>query len=629
MCGITGYLNTDQVPASEITIQNMIASLAHRGPDGEDIFVRGPVALGHRRLAIIDPTLGQQPLANEDKQIWISYNGELYNYLELRADLQTKGHIFQTNSDTETVVHAYEEWGENCVKRFRGMFAFGIVDYRQNRLFLARDQLGIKPLYYVYQTGTQSTRGIFGFASELQALLKIPDLKLTLNLPAIDQYLWLQYIPAPDTIFCQIRKLPPGNWISISFEGKITGPEEYWKLEPELDFGLSEADWVEAIDTTLQESVQAHLISDVPFGAFLSGGIDSSAVVAYMAQAMSKPVKTFSIGFEEQEFNELPYAGIVARQWNTDHHEEIVKPEALQILPSLVQHYGEPFGDSSAIPTYYVCKAARQFVPMVLSGDGGDEAFLGYQSYRSWMEWLAQDDLKKKPAWKRPIYPIARKILPQRYPDPTNRQGTPKNWLLFIQYLAANQRKTLWRQEYLWAHQDHAETFIEKNWPVQQSSPANLAQYLDIKTYLPFDILTKVDVASMMHGLEVRTPFVDIKVLELAARIPANYNLARDHSGQWQGKLLLKKVMQRYYPENFLQRPKMGFAIPLSKWFAPDGVLHQAMQDRLLAPNTTLREYFEPAAIQNLISQNNSSHLWLLLVLEEWLGQNARILPGN
>ena len=609
MCGIAGILNTDAAPVSRDVLSSMTASLAHRGPDGAGMELRDSVGLGHRRLAIIDLAGGQQPLSNEDGQVWITFNGEIYNYRELRAELEAKGHQFRTHSDTETIVHAYEEWGDACVERLRGMFAFAVLDWRRRRLFLARDQLGIKPLYYFHDARC------FAFASELQALRHVPGFRAELDLQAIDEYLWLQYIPAPRTAFRQVKKLSAGHRLSISLDGQLTEPQEYWRLDFAVKQHRSEAEWIETLEATLRDSVRAHLVSDVPFGAFLSGGVDSSAVVAYMAQILERPVRTFSIGFDEAEFNELEYAAQAAKRWGTEHHVEMVKPDALAILPQLVRHYGEPFGDSSAIPTYYVCQMARRFVPMVLSGDGGDEAFGGYDSYRAWLGWLNYDGVTLPRQVMHRLKQAARGNFQPRRP-------TLAAWLEFMYYLNIPQRQSLWRREHQSFCPSPLEYFEREFARAARYSDGNKAQSIDFKTYLPNDILTKVDVASMMHGLEVRTPFVDIRVAEFAASIPESFCLARDDRGQWEGKRLLKQAMEKYYPKDFLRRPKKGFAVPLAKWFASDGPLRNDLRERLTGSNSPLRELFEPAAIGALLEANASGPLWLLLFLDEWLRQN-------
>ncbi len=384
MCGIVGLLRFDAQTADYDTVAPLIKALVHRGPDDEGLIVRGPAILGHTRLSIIDLEGGRQPLANEDETVWITYNGEIYNYRELREYLEAKGHIFRTKSDTEVIVHAYEQWGDSCVEYFRGMFAFAILDLRVRRFFLGRDHFGIKPLYYL------RTNTFFAFASEIQVLRLLPDVDWTLDLGAIDEYLRLRYIPAPKTIYCNVQKMLPAYRLSVTFDGKCSPPEEYWQLEFRPNFRRSQEDTLEELDEVVRDSVRAHLVADVPFGAFLSGGVNSSTIVAYMAEILGRPIATFSIGFDETGFDELPYARQAANIWHTEHQEEIVKPAALSILPQLVQNYGEPFGDHSAIPTYYVSRLARSRVTMVLSGDGGDECFAGYEdTYGRWVEHIA------------------------------------------------------------------------------------------------------------------------------------------------------------------------------------------------------------------------------------------------
>jgi len=612
MCGIAGYLNFDQSPIDQRSLARMVRRLEHRGPDGEGVEIRGHVGIGHRRLAIIDLATGQQPIFNEDGKVAVTFNGEIYNYRELAQQLQALGHTFKTNSDTEVIVHGWEQWGKNCVERFRGMFAFAIADWRAQVVFLARDHLGIKPLYYLHDPNR------LAFASELQALRCLPDLQLDLDLEAIDQYLWLQYIPAPKTVFEQIHKLQAAHRMTVSFDGKVTGPEEYWQLEFRPNHNRNEAEWIEALDAVLRDSVRAHLVSDVPFGAFLSGGVDSSAVVAYMSQILERPVRTFSVGFEEAEFNELEYANFAAKKWGTEHHVEIVRPKALEILPELVEHYGEPFGDSSAIPTYYVCQMARRSVTMVLSGDGGDEAFAGYDSYRRWMQWLAYEGIPT-PRWRQKLRPVAERLLPERYPP---RQATLGNWLRFMTFIPAHWRQKLWRDEYVSLPIASAGELENEFARTNGFTPCNIAQYLDIKSYLPYDILAKVDIASMIHSLEVRTPLTDVRVIEFAATIPETLNIRKNGASEWQGKLLFKKLLQKYYPPEFLHRRKMGFAMPIQKWFAPDGALRGNIRERLLGPGSTLQGFFQPEAIRELLANNAVGPLWVLLFLEEWLRQN-------
>jgi len=616
MCGIAGILSFQPAAVDDLrrSIEAMTASLAHRGPDGYGYHVSddGRAALGHRRLAIIDPDGGAQPLCNEDANVWITYNGELYNFHELRETLEGKGHEFKTRSDTEVVVHAYEQWGDACVERFRGMFAFCVVDFRTGRFLLARDHLGIKPLYYM-QTGDSVT-----FASELQALRAAGPWRADIDVEAMDQYLWLQYIPAPRTIYRQVRKLPPACRLSGSLNGQIGSPEEFWRLDFTPVRRRSEAELLEELDEVLRDSVRAHLVSDVPFGAFLSGGIDSTVIVTYMAELLDRPVRTFTIGFEEADFSELQYAQQVADRWGTEHHHEIVRPNSCDVLSDLVRHYGEPFGDVSAVPTYYVCRSARRSVPMVLSGDGGDEAFAGYGTYCGWMGWLKG---LGRPTLRTFLRACARRLLPKRYPSP---QPVLSNWLRVVNQVPTERRVGLWRPEYRGGCPAPLEVFAEAFRRAESYPPCTTAQSVDYATYLPNNILTKVDVASMMHGLEVRTPLVDVRVVEFAARIPQDMCIRLNRGGQWEGKLPLKKIINQHFPPEFLHRPKMGFSVPLDRWFAPGGELREMMEDQLLSAGSLLGEYFEPAAIAKLADDKLAEcrPLWMLLFLEEWLRQN-------
>ena len=617
MCGITGIIRFNE-PASKNEIEGMTSSLSHRGPDGVGLWLNTNVAIGHRRLSIIDIENGRQPMCNEDGTIWITYNGEIYNFLYLREQLIDKGHQFRSHSDTEVIIHAYEEWEDDCVNHFRGMFAFGIVDQRRKRVFLARDHLGIKPLVYY------SDKHCFAFASELQALRHIDGAQFDIDVQSLDQYLLLQYIPASRSIFKQTHKLLPAHCMSVTFDGKITEPIEYWRVEFKPDYRRTENEWIEELDAVLRDSVKAHLVSDVPFGAFLSGGVDSSAIVAYMAQILDRPVQTFSIGFEEDEFNELKYADFAAKRWDTEHHVEIVKPDALSILQLLVRNYGEPFGDSSAIPTYYVSKLSRKYVSMVLSGDGGDELFAGYHSYLRWMKFIDEKQVDNSNVCKKMLYPLAQRMFPLRYPPKLKYGESLENWLTFINYIPIHWRQRLWRKDYKEITHRPLDIF-EKEYArtKEYKSNANKVQYMDLKTYLPFDILTKVDIASMLNGLEVRTPMVDKEVVSFAATIPESFNIRKSPNGEWQGKMLLKGLMEKYYPADFLKRAKMGFSIPIEKWFAVDGILHNTLIERLTGKESKILDFFDPEIVRKLIFQNSAGPLWLLLFLEEWLKQNT------
>jgi asparagine synthase (glutamine-hydrolysing) len=621
MCGIAGFVRIDGGAADEHTARAMADALRHRGPDGHGFFIDGPAVLGHRRLAIIDPEGGEQPVANEDRSLWITYNGELYNFPELKRELEDLGHRFRTHCDTEVVVHAYEQWGAGCLERLRGMFAFAIRDTRRRQMFLARDRFGIKPLYVLQQGG------VVGFASELQAFDVLPEFDPTTDLQAIDLYLQFQYIPAPYTIFREVRKLPPAHWMRISDDGRIEGPQRYWNLEFHADESLGEAEWIERLDAALRESVTAHLISDVPFGAFLSGGVDSSTVVAYMSEVLREPVKTFSIGFEESEYDETSYAREVARRFGTDHHEEIVRPDALGILPELVRHYGEPMADSSAIPTWYVSQLASRHVKMVLSGDGGDELFAGYTSY-PYLLWSQRKPAALHKRLRHAVAGAARraKLL-------ANNDSPEDFWFGNTTYYNESLRSRLWRPEF------RSLMPATRAWYDGQFrlAPADdlLArfQYIDVNGYLT-SILAKVDVASMCHSLEVRVPLIDHAFTDVITRIPARLKVHRPGRGPLRddtpleamtGKYLLKKTAERFFPKEFLDRRKRGFDVPIRNWLARGA--HDETRERLLG-SQRLEELFAPELMEEMLAteEARAAHgwrLWALLFLDEWLAQHA------
>jgi asparagine synthase (glutamine-hydrolysing) len=609
MCGIVGLIKKEPIKSGFSAYLNL---LGHRGPDGAGVFIHNNVGIGHRRLSIIDLEGGKQPLSNVEQTLWITYNGELYNYEELRKSLQQKGYIFVTASDTEVVLQSYAHWGKDCVKHFRGMFAFGILDLPKQEFFLARDHFGIKPLVYAHNAE------VFAFASEILALKPISEINWDVDLTALNQYLAYKFIPAPKTIYKQVKKLPPAHFMRVSFSGQIQEITPYWKFEFNPDHSRTEKDWIEALEETIKSSVKSHLVSDVPFGAFLSGGIDSSLVVGYMSQLMERPVKTFSIGFEEEGYSELEYARKVANHWSTDHHVAVVKPDALSILPDLVRHYGEPFGDSSAIPTYYVSQLARKHVTMALSGDAGDELFAGYDSYSTrWSRHLVPIP-EHLPGYKKGLYSLLSDILPNKYPL---RTATLSDWQRYIQYYGPSERSRLWKSE-LVDHLSQTDVIHQGIWDESQSfSHFQRTQHLDFRTYLPYDILTKVDIASMMHSLEVRTPLLDIKVVELAAQIPEKYNINKS-SGEWVGKQLLKKIVAKDLGNEFAFRKKMGFAVPIQKWFGDVGKSRNEVKERLLSSGNGLDDFFESVELERIANSSHSGQQWLMIFLQEWLSQN-------
>lgn len=623
MCGIAGLLSTDGRPIDRDLIAGMTSRLVHRGPDGAGIFTDSVVGLGHRRLAIIDPDGGHQPLTNEDGTVHVIFNGEIYNYRELTDRLTGLRHTFRTASDTEVLVHAWEQWGPSCVEHLRGMFAFAVWDSRQRKLFLARDRTGIKPLLYSWQDGW------FAFASEMQALTCLPGFQADLNPQAIDQYLHYQYIPAPDSIYRQVCKLPPGHTLLIDLQNVVRPePVRYWRLSFRPDRSLSESQWLERLDEALEETIRVHLVSDVPFGAFLSGGLDSSTVVAYMSRLLNRSVKAFCIGHSDAAYDERNWAAEAARVTAAEFHEEVVQPDGLQLLPDLVRHFGEPFADSSAIPTWYVSRLARQHVPMVLSGDGGDELFAGYRAYATVLC-----------SHRSPESTVRR--LRHHIANGARRMGLWPNQptIADTKYsrtaiMGADQRLALWRPEF---HNLTAQTRNQFDRHFQQVSHGELLnnlQAFDVETYIPFDNLTKVDVASMCHGLEVRVPFLDHRFMEIVAQIPPELKLCPNSPdvqlehlkspSDVTGKYLLKQNALRFFSAEFVHRPKRGFEVPIRNWFA--GLHREQLQERLLSTNSRLHELFCPEALQSIVTSAARDKVaawraWSLLVLDEWLSQ--------
>jgi asparagine synthase (glutamine-hydrolysing) len=622
MCGITGILYFDKSrKVNPALLKDMCAVIQHRGPDDGGIWVQGSVGLGFRRLSIIDlSAAGHQPMCNEDASVWIIFNGEIYNFLDLRTELVQKGHVFRSHTDTETILHLWEEEGEHCVQRLQGMFAFAIWDSRSQTLFMARDRMGKKPLCYA----KLPDRLVFG--SEIKSILQDPDLKSEPDLEALHHYLAFQSVPSPYSAFKGIQKLPPAH-ILICRNGKIR-VQRYWKLSYDkkrrVDTPQQEAALQEELIERLREAIRLRLISDVPLGAFLSGGIDSSIVVALMAGMGEQPVKTFSIGFENEEFNELPYARMVAERYRTEHHEFVVTPDAQAIFPDLVWHYNEPFADSSAIPTYYVSKLARDYVTVVLTGDGGDENFAGYTRY------LPDTSYANQSRFKSLIARLLRKnpaLLP--FYDSNNLFKTwqrlysldSEHWLYYM-------RITHFHEAY--QHHLYTKDFRERlgnsytvDWMLDIYRRSDAHNFLDatldvdLNMYLPDTLMTKVDVASMAHSLEARAPMLDHKFLEFAATIPANLKL-RDGVV---GKYILKKAVEPYLPHELIHRKKMGFGVPIDHWFRNE--LKEMAYDILLGSKAMGRGYFNRKYIESLLDRHQKGEtwqypIWNLLMLEMW-----------
>jgi len=627
MCGIAGLFRTDGAAVDPAVLERLTEMLRHRGPDGLGLHVEGPAGLGHRRLAIIDLEGGRQPLANEDGTIWVSCNGEIYNYRQLTDELTAKGHAFRTRSDTEVLVHAYEEWGDAFLERLRGMFALALWDGRAQRLLLARDRFGIKPLCYFVGPG------MIAFASEMQAFRALPGFTPTVDLAALDLYLHFQYIPAPHSIYREVRKLPPAHYLVVDRAHGLQEPRPYWSLAFRPDRRPSEEEWIERLDAGLRETVEAHLVADVPFGAFLSGGVDSSAVVAYMSALLDQPVRTFTVGYEGSEHDERIHAREVAERLGTEHHEILVDRSGLDILPALVEHYGEPFADSSAISTYFVSRLARRHVKMVLSGDGGDEIFAGYEYFEKILR--AHGEPRSWPRRvRRRVGDVARRLgalPPMPYP--------PDTWYQFTPYFNEGQRRRLWRREH---HDLLAGT---RRWNDEQFERAgdtdllSRCQHVDIHNFLPYDNLTKVDVASMSHGLEVRVPFLDPVFIDLVCAIPDDLKLRPPEDGPRgtsggsvaTGKYILRKTVERFFRPGFLDRRKRGFSVPIEQWLAEDA---EGLRARLTSGASGLRDLFEPRYIQGLLEEHavtrrHGWRLWALLYLDEWMEQNRRARPDS
>ena len=621
MCGIAGIFHTNPCKAASTDqLQRMTSVLFHRGPDEGSLHLEGPIGIGHRRLSIIDLKDGKQPIFNEDKSKVIVFNGEIYNFKALRETLLKKGHRFETQSDTEVILHAYEEYGKRCVHYLRGMFAFAIWDGPKKQLFLARDRVGIKPLYY-YWDGKK-----FLFASEIKAILQDPMVDRTIDPLALDDYLTYLYIPGPKTIFKGIRKLRPGYTLTVSERG--LEEKEYWDLSFEPRNGLSESDYAIGLLEKLRESVSIHLMSEVPLGAFLSGGVDSSAVVGMMAGLLDRPVNTASISFQEDGFDELPYARAVAQKFQTLANEKTIEASAAKILDALVWYFDEPFADSSMVPTYYVSQVARERVTVCLSGDGGDENFAGYRRYRfdvfenrvrALLPSVMRQPLFGTLGW---IYPKA-DWLPQFFRAKTllkNLSLPPEQaYYQSMSWFTPEMKSQLYRDPLKKALNSYDPFSVMKTYfdRTQGWDPLSRIQYVDIKTYLVDDILTKVDRASMAHSLEVRVPFLDHEVVEYAASIPVRYKLRNG-----EGKYILKKALAKLIPSEILYRPKMGFSIPLARWLR--GNLKGMFEDRVLSKDAFIGDFFDPTPIRRCWIQHQrgtrdyAPHLWALLVLECW-----------
>jgi asparagine synthase (glutamine-hydrolysing) len=620
MCGIAGFIEQEKnLPTEERAhvLDKMCGVITHRGPDEQGTIVKDRAALGMRRLSIIDLKSGQQPIFDCSGNLAIVFNGEIYNYQGLKKDLEARGHKFKTNSDTETIVHAYEEFGADCVSHLRGMFAFAIYDFARESLFIARDRVGKKPLFY-----SLTERGNFVFGSELKVLIEHGEISREIDLSALDSYLTFGYVPEEFCIFKGVHKLAPGHFLHFK-NGEIT-TKQYWDFDYSGASELkTEAEYAEALREKIKEAVRVRLISEVPLGAFLSGGVDSSSIVGMMSELSGAPVKTFSIGFNEDTFNELKFARLAAKHFNTEHHEFIVTPDLVEVVDDLVWHFDEPFADSSALPTYMVSKMARDFVTVVLSGDGGDELFAGYTRYakdkkRSGLERLpraVRQNLLKPLSRMLPHGAKGKNFLyntsldaVDRYIDSVSHFGNLKKIGLYSNNLRENLNGQFGKAEKI--YREIADRVASEN-------PTDKLLYLDSKTYLPSDILTKVDRMTMATSLEARVPLLDHELIEFVQTIPAQLKLKGT-----QTKYIFKKAMEGIVPHEILYREKQGFGVPIGDW------INSQLKDRIhgiLSEKRTLeRGYFEPKYIQILLDEHtknrrdHSHSLWILWMLELW-----------
>ena len=625
MCGISGIFDGKaRRDFDRRLLERMNEAQFHRGPDEDGVHLEPGVGLAHRRLSIIDLSTGQQPLYNEDGSVAVVFNGEIYNFQELVPGLEAAGHKFRTHSDTEVIVHGWEAWGESCVTRFRGMFAFALWDRNRETLFLARDRLGVKPLYYA-----QLADGAWVFGSELKALLIHPELPRDIDPLAVEEYFAYGYVPEPRTIFKGVFKLPPGCTLTLKRGAPAASPVEYWDVPFKASGPVTEQEAGEELVRRLRESVKLRMISDVPLGAFLSGGVDSSGVVAMMAGLSPEPVVTCSISFGDPAFNESAYAKAVAERYRTRHHVEQVDPDDFSLVDRLAGMYDEPYADSSAIPTYRVCELARKRVTVALSGDGGDESFGGYRRYR----WHMNEERVRSLlplGVRRPVFGLLGELYPKADWAPkvfrakATLQALARNsvegYFHSVSILHDGMRRELFSERFRAELQGYAAIEVLKRHAARAPSdhPLSLVQYLDLKTYLVGDINTKVDRASMAHSLEVREPLMDHPLVEWLSGLPPDLKLRNG-----EGKYLLKKTLEPYLSPEILYRPKMGFGVPLARWFR--GPLRQSVRSAVLGPVLAETGWFNPAYLRRLVDDHQSglrdysATLWTVLMFESFL----------
>ncbi|MCA8935181.1 MAG: asparagine synthase (glutamine-hydrolyzing) [Planctomycetes bacterium] len=619
MCGIAGILRFDGQAVDPSQIQSMLDAIAHRGPDGEGKIVEKTYGLGHRRLAIIDVGGGAQPMVTPDGTALITFNGEIYNFRELRAELEQAGVEFRTQSDTEVILQAWRAWGVDCLLRFRGMFAFCLVDVERGKYLLARDHFGIKPLLYSVR------KEFLAFGSEFAALHRVAELKLTGSLQSMEYFLRFQYIPAPDTIYNEIRKLPQGHYLTGDLGKAPSAPVAYWKTDFVPEVGRTSEEWLERLDATLNGSVRAHLIADVPVGAFLSGGVDSTAVVSAMSK-IADGFRAFSIGFEDERYSELSYAQEAADKLGVPLRTEVVRDDGWDDFPKLVAHYGEPFGDTSMIPTWRLAALARSEVTVAVSGDGGDEGFGGYGTYG-----IYQDVPKVKEYWRRLRRRFSKTEL-QAFFWAIGRRWFGRNqpllapWVDTALYTSRDRRAKLWRPEYQHLMDVRNTAFLEADREASRCDLVAYAQSMDFRTSLPGIMLNKVDIAAMYHGLEVRTPLLDVEVMKVAMALPAEMRY-RTGEGGFVGKAILKDWLSKRLSSEFVHRPKQGFGAPRRVWFEAGRPGREFYESTISRMSAKLADWFRPEAIREMSEQHGekrdrSSGMWLMLVLGLWLEQN-------
>ncbi len=629
MCGIAGIVDSKGNNIDSLLLKAMCDEMVHRGPDDEGVYVsevkgegwRAKAGLGHRRLSIIDLSpAGHQPMCNEDGTIWIVMNGEIYNFLELRKSLEGNGHRFKSKTDTEVILHLYEDKGLGCVKELRGMFAFAIWDGRKQRLMLARDRIGKKPLLY-----SQVSNKLI-FASEFKALLKHPEISKEIDNEAVHHYLTYLCIPAPLTIFSKIKKIPPAH-ILVYQDNKLS-LEKYWELNFYDKIRIKEEDAVEHITALLKDAVKVRLVSDVPLGVLLSGGVDSSCVTAFMSQLKGKDVRTFSVGFDDNQFNELPYAKLVADYFATGHTQEYITPDTMSVLPEIVGHYGEPFGDSSALPTYYVCKAAGRKVKVALNGDGGDEVFGGYRRHLA--NYMAETYGPMAKALNRSPLKMFFRMFPDRPSKPNSlgsvrrfldaaELGRPQRYMRWIGFFSEEFKRDIYTDGFnaKTRAMDSGVFLTELFSKANGLDSIDAALRIDTLFGLQADLLVKMDIASMANSLETRSPLLDQNIMEFMASLPSDLKIRN-----FKLKYIFKKSLHSLVPDRILKRPKRGFAVPVDRWFR--GPLREYLIKTILSEKALDRGYFEPDKLRRVVEAHVSykndygQHLWGLLILELW-----------